>query len=233
MKRETASGMKPHAARFLALAAVLAFTAQGMFAQQPAAAGDHELIVQLLARVAELEAEVKALRGAPALAGTGSAGTGSAGTSPAPAAAQTAIASTVPAGMGSMPGMPDTGNALPGVQIRGFSDVNLGDNTQKGSHSAFSTGQLNLFMTSRLNDKFSVLSELVFEYDPTNTLSTDLERLLFQWNASDYFSLSAGRYHTAIGYYNTAYHHATWLQTTAMRPFLFSFEDAGGDFAHP
>jgi hypothetical protein len=40
--------------------------------------------------------------------------------------------------------------------------------------------------------------------------------------------LSFGRYHTAIGYYNTAYHHSTWMQTTVDRPFLFAFEDEGG-----
>jgi len=38
------------------------------------------------------------------------------------------------------------------------------------------------------------------------------------------------RYHTAIGYYNTAYHHSTWFQTTTGRPFLFEFEDKGGPF---
>jgi hypothetical protein len=40
--------------------------------------------------------------------------------------------------------------------------------------------------------------------------------------------LSVGRGHTAIGYYNTAYHHSTWMQTTTARPFLFEFEDRGG-----
>ena len=34
--------------------------------------------------------------------------------------------------------------------------------------------------------------------------------------------------HTAIGYYNTAYHHSSWLQTTTGRPLLFDFEDHGG-----
>jgi hypothetical protein len=55
-----------------------------------------------------------------------------------------------------------------------------------------------------------------------------LERLLFQYSANDYFNLSVGRYHTDIGFYNTAYHHSTWLQTTVDRPFLFAFEDGGG-----
>jgi hypothetical protein len=37
-----------------------------------------------------------------------------------------------------------------------------------------------------------------------------------------------GRFHSAIGYSNTAYHHGTWLQTTTGRPLLFQFEDQGG-----
>jgi len=52
--------------------------------------------------------------------------------------------------------------------------------------------------------------------------------MLLQYSYNDYFNLSVGRYHTAIGYYNTAYHHSTWFQTTTGRPFLFQFEDRGG-----
>ena len=51
---------------------------------------------------------------------------------------------------------------------------------------------------------------------------------MLQYSYNDYFNLSVGRYHTAIGYYNTAYHHSTWFQTTTGRPFLFQFEDQGG-----
>lgn len=56
----------------------------------------------------------------------------------------------------------------------------------------------------------------------------DVERLLLQYSHNDYFNFAVGRYHTAIGYYNTAYHHSTWLQTAIGRPFLFAFEDEGG-----
>jgi hypothetical protein len=49
-----------------------------------------------------------------------------------------------------------------------------------------------------------------------------------QYSLNNYFRLSLGRGHTAIGYYNNAYHHSTWMQTTTDRPFLFEFEDSGG-----
>lgn len=129
------------------------------------------------------------------------------------------------------------------LRIRGFGDVTLhGDNYhpngQPGDKTAFSLGQLNLFVTSDISDRFRFLSEIVFEAGPDNiygqtagspnSFGVDVERYLLQYSYNDYFNLSAGRYHTAIGYYNTAYHHSTWLQTTTDRPLMFQFEDRGG-----
>lgn len=129
------------------------------------------------------------------------------------------------------------------LRIRGFGDVNLhGDNYhpagQPGDKTAFTLGQLNLFVTSDISDKFKFLGEIVFEAGPDNiygvprgtenSFGVDVERYLLTYSQNEYFNLSAGRYHTAIGYYNTAYHHSTWLQTTTGRPLLFDFEDRGG-----
>jgi hypothetical protein len=61
-----------------------------------------------------------------------------------------------------------------------------------------------------------------------NVFKVEPERYLVQYSYADYLNISAGRWHTAIGYYNTAYHHSTWFQTTTDRPFLFAFEDDGG-----
>ncbi|HLV86410.1 MAG TPA: hypothetical protein VKV39_05485 [Candidatus Sulfotelmatobacter sp.] len=129
------------------------------------------------------------------------------------------------------------------LRIRGFGDVTLhGDNYHPangpGDTTSFTLGQLNLFVTSDISDKFRFLSEIVFEAGPdniygqtrgtANTFGVDVERYLLTYSYNEYFNLSAGRYHTAIGYYNTAYHHSTWLQTTTGRPLLFAFEDQGG-----
>jgi len=124
------------------------------------------------------------------------------------------------------------------LRIRGFGDVSLHGDTQKGDRTSFSLGQLDLFVTSDISEKFKFLSEIVFEAGPDdfygvvsgyeNTFGVDIERYLLQYSYNDYFNLAAGRGHTAIGYYNTAYHHSTWLQTTTGRPFLFNFEDEGG-----
>ena len=124
------------------------------------------------------------------------------------------------------------------LRIRGFGDVTLHGDTQKGDKTSFSLGELDLFVTSDISEKFKFLSEIVFEGGPDNYLgvvqdeanvfSVDLERYLLRYSYNDYLNISAGRGHTAIGYYNTAYHHSTWLQTTVDRPFLFAFEDSGG-----
>jgi hypothetical protein len=124
------------------------------------------------------------------------------------------------------------------LRIRGFGDVTLHGDTQKGDKTSFSLGELDLFVTSDISEKFKFLSEIVFEGGPDNYLgviqdqenvfSVDLERYLLRYSYNDYFNISAGRGHTAIGYYNTAYHHSTWLQTTVDRPSRFAFEDRGG-----
>ncbi len=131
------------------------------------------------------------------------------------------------------------------LQIRGFGDISVHGDTQKGDHTSFSLGQLDLFVTSYVSDKFKFLSEIVFESGPdniygsvegepagvgeeANSFGVDIERYLLQYSHNDFFNISTGRVHTAIGYYNTAYHHSSWLQTTTGRPFLFAFEDEGG-----
>lgn len=121
------------------------------------------------------------------------------------------------------------GADTPHLQIRGFADVRYGASNLKGTTNSFALGQFNLFITSKLSDRFSVLSEAVTEADTeTNEFGIELERMLLNYHYSDYFNVGFGRYHTSIGFYNTAYHHSTWMQTTVDRPFLFDFEDDGG-----
>jgi hypothetical protein len=119
-------------------------------------------------------------------------------------------------------------SGFPTMQFRGFADVSYYWDDLEGPANSFALGQFNLFITSKLSDKLSVLAETVIEADQYNVVGMELERLLFRWASSDYLSVSLGRYHTAIGWYNTAYHHSSWMQTAIGRPFLFEFEDDGG-----
>ena len=66
------------------------------------------------------------------------------------------------------------------------------------------------------------------EPDTTNEFSIDIERYQLTYRVNDYFSVSGGRFHTAIGYYNTAYHHGNWFSTAEGRPIMYLFEDSGG-----
>ncbi len=203
---------------------------------------DRQTVQMLLQRIDRLEARVAQLEGGkqtyapppvpvavekPAVA-----------TEPAPYSAgpQAETVNEQQAGTNSEMERMDVSKTL--LRIRGFGDINFHGDNQKGDTTSFSLGELNLFVTSDVSDKFKFLSEIVFEAGPdytygvsqgdNNVFSVDVERLVLQYSRNDYFNLAAGRYHTAIGYYNTAYHHSTWFQTTTGRPFLFEFEDQGG-----
>ncbi len=193
----------------------------------------------LLQRIVQLEARLKDVEAARAKAQPGGAVAASApAPAPAPpsAAAPASTATSAPQGEIPAPQAEQTGQEPMDLnrtllRIRGYSDVNLHGTTLRGdpaSTTAFSLGQVNLFVTSDVSDKFKFLSEVVFEAGNDNVFGVDIERMLLTYSFSDYLNVSVGRYHTAIGYYNTAYHHSTWFQTATGRPFLFAFEDQGG-----
>ena len=119
-------------------------------------------------------------------------------------------------------------DTFPKLQFHGFGDVTYKANNQPTDKNSFVLGQLDFFVTSQLSDKVSVLSESVIEAGGANDFGIEIERLLLQYDASDYFKMDIGRYHTAVGYYNTAYHHGAWFQTATGRPAIFDFEDGGG-----
>ena len=112
------------------------------------------------------------------------------------------------------------------VAIRAFGDIDF--LRRPDGSTSFALGQLDLFATAHLDDHVQVLAEVVAEAGGDNTFGVDVERLLVQFIVNDYFRVAAGRYHTSIGYYNTAYHHGLWFQVAASRPALFAFEDQGG-----
>jgi hypothetical protein len=188
-------------------------------AQQPGASpdSDKQTIQLLLKRVAELEGRLSKVESGQTLS---KPQTEAQPTAPAEVEAEAAMTRAAGEQM-------DMGRTL--LKIRGFGDVDFRGSNLKGNTTSFSLGQLDLFVTSDMSDKFNLLSEIVFEADSqTNSFGVDVERLLLQYSLNDYFNVAVGRYHTAIGWYNTAYHHSTWLQTALGRPFLFQFEDNGG-----
>jgi len=114
----------------------------------------------------------------------------------------------------------------PSLQIRGFGDVDFQATDQKESSSGFSMGQLDLHFVSPLSRKVSYFGEVTFTAQP-NTYELNVERSFVRFDYNDYFKISFGKFQTPIGYWNTAFHHGAWLQTTISRPQMIKF---GGTF---
>ena len=105
----------------------------------------------------------------------------------------------------------------PSLQIRGFGDVDFAATDQHGADSGFNLGQFDLHLASALSRKVSYFGEITLTGTPTN-YNVELERTIIRYDYDDYFKVSFGRYHTPIGYWNTAFHHGAWLQTSITRP---------------
>ncbi|MFL6275471.1 MAG: AMIN domain-containing protein [Blastocatellia bacterium] len=186
-------------------------------------AEDRATVSRLLRHVEELEARVRELEAKAPAALTASA---------APATENVAAATNPP--QSESHDIPDAHSnhdrpgGKPSLQLQGFADIDYRATNEHGVNNAFALGQLDLFLTSRLSDKFNVLGELIIQAGHDNAFSFEIHRLLLQYYPNDYFNLSVGRYHTGIGYYNSAYHHGQWFQTAATRPFIFAFEGQGG-----
>jgi hypothetical protein len=194
-------------------------------AEDSAPDSDRETIKALVHRVEQLEARVAQLEAQQKPSSQGQSQVATAAPTPAPAPIASELAPEPEPGGTMEQQRMDTRTLM---QIRGFGDMTFHGSDAHGTTTAFSLGQLNLFVTSDMSEKFRLLSEIVFEADSANNFGVDVERLLLQYSLNDYFNLAVGRYHTDIGFYNTSYHHSAWLQTAVGRPLLFQFEDNGG-----
>jgi len=126
-----------------------------------------------------------------------------------------------------------------GIQWRGFGELSYKvlDRRESGlgtfgfvpgSAGNFYTGDFDLFLTSRISDRASVLSEIVIGERDAQSFNVELARALFKYDLNDHLKLAFGRYHTGIGYYNTAFHSGRWLQTSVDRPLIVEFANDGG-----
>ncbi|MCC7008306.1 MAG: hypothetical protein IT184_05785 [Acidobacteria bacterium] len=123
----------------------------------------------------------------------------------------------------------------PSLRFSGFGDVNLSGMRRTEGARGFSLGQLALHMASELSPRVTFFGELSFTAradagtgSPAATgFNTEVERMILRFDQSDRLKVSFGRYHTPINYWNTAFHHGQWLQTTIARPEMVQF---GGRF---
>jgi hypothetical protein len=212
--------MKPF---LLSVAMLLAAQPALLFGQQNAATSQTELIQMLIGRIDQLEKRVAELEGSKR----------------PEAATTTPLAGTPPAGDHHPEGaalQPAAGGIeAPNLKIAGFSDFTFAGSDQKGTHSGFNEGQFILHLNSTLAPKVSFLGELSLTArsdagtgSPAATgFNAEIERSIIRYEHNDHLKLSFGRYHTPINYWNTAYHHGQWLQTTVSRPEMVQF---GGSF---
>jgi hypothetical protein len=159
-------------------------------------------------------------------------------TTESPQTAPTPQTATTPgpnaAGMKDMQ-MPPAGDVYPNLKIVGFGDFDYTDTKRPEGPQGFSEGQFVLHMTSSLSPRVTFFGELSFTARPdagTGTppapgFNVEVERMILRFDKSDKLKVSFGRYHTPINYWNTAFHHGQWLQTTIERPEMIEF---GGKF---
>ena len=109
----------------------------------------------------------------------------------------------------------------PEFHLMGFGDVSY--ISRDGSdEDGFAIGQVVAHLSAVLGPSLSVFGEFSATARDSE-YSTEVERLIVKYDFSDTYKLSAGRYHTPIGYWNSAFHHGAWLQTTVTRPEMVRF----------
>jgi len=112
--------------------------------------------------------------------------------------------------------------------LKGFADVGA-NFSGKGGNKGFIDGSVDFYLTPQLSANVKTVIELVFEHEKTTgALAADLERLQVGYTFSNAATVWLGRFHTPLGYWNTAFHHGQQLQTSVLRPQMIDFEDLGG-----
>jgi hypothetical protein len=107
-----------------------------------------------------------------------------------------------------------------------FHAMLFGDASYLGTNRAvpagFLLGQAVGHVVGSLTDRLAYFGEVTATASATG-YALEVERSILRYDFSDEFKISGGRYHTPIGYWNTAYHHGTWLQTTVSRPEMVKY----------
>ncbi len=109
----------------------------------------------------------------------------------------------------------------PRVRVLGFGDFNYLV-TELDRQEGFQMGQMVVHVIADLDERFTFFGE-VSVTAKDNGYSIAAERALVRYDFADFFKISAGRFHTPVGYWNTAFHHGSWLQTSVARPEMIKF----------
>jgi hypothetical protein len=207
--------------------------------------GTRELIERLLNRIDGLEKRVAELeKGGPTTARSTAPAAPAQAAQPSPTEAMHLTHDQAPIPVTQSEATQPT---YPSLKISGFGDVDFSATNLHGPssgfgaqtlvlpHSGFEEGQFTLHLSSALSPKVTVFGELTLTArndagtgtPPAAGFNAEVERVIIRYDLNDYFKLSFGRYHTPINYWNTAFHHGQWLQTSISRPEMTQF---GGSF---
>ena len=109
----------------------------------------------------------------------------------------------------------------PLVRVMGFGDFNYVA-TEADRQEGFHMGQMVGHVIADIDEGLNFFGE-VSVTGKDNGYSIEVERVLVRYDFDDVFRISAGRFHTPVGYWNTAFHHGSWLQTSTARPEMIKF----------
>jgi hypothetical protein len=123
----------------------------------------------------------------------------------------------------------------PALHLAGFGELNFTATDRKGDPGGFNEGQFILHLTSALSSRVNFFGEISLTArrdaglgsPAASGFNVEVERSIIRFDQNDQLKVSFGRYHTPINYWNTAFHHGSWLQTTISRPEMVQF---GGSF---
>jgi len=197
-------------------------------------ASDPQTIRDLVQEVRELKSETQQLRDELLALKAQQTSVQATSQAAAPASEATPVEGSL------APTQPETTfHSLYGIRWQGFGEVHYKVLDQRqpelgtygfvpGSAGNFYTGDFDLFLHSRLSDRTSVQADVVFQEVDAQSYKLDMRQALLKIDWSEHLKLAFGRYQTAIGYYNTAFRSAAWLQTTADRPLVMEYASNGG-----
>lgn len=97
----------------------------------------------------------------------------------------------------------------------------LDDNPSTQNQSAFNTGGFNMFVTSELSEKITVLGEFFmgFKGDGAAVVDFNIERLYIKYAVNDKLNIRLGRMYTPLGFWNNRYTQGLVFQPTINRPY--------------
>lgn len=128
--------------------------------------------------------------------------------------------------LGAFASSPVSAQGLAGLEQRVsalfFGELDLREREHQGE-DGFAVGQSVAQFTVQLDERLSAFTELTAGAQHGHGFEFEVERLIVRYDFSDLLKISAGRYHTPLGYWNSAYHHGAWLQTTVSRPQAVKF----------